>query len=233
VAGTDDPRPATPTPETGMTPMRWRYWNAMDTDGMDAADLAIFHRHYDEVHTAEVLTGNVGFLASRRYELVGQRDDDRAGPRWLAEYVLADADAADRYVARDAGPAEQRLRFAPAPEAWRERRQRRWRIIWRPLAEAGGVPGSERELTILGVEAGDAADAAALASRAAAADGARRATVLELTHDLTRLDPAPPAWLLAVEHDPGAEVERPAGTSWDRTFRAVRDTGSEFPEEDA
>ena len=53
-----------------MSDALYTYWVGMDIPAdTSAADVAAFNDFYSNVHKAEVLAGNPGFLRGRRYEL--------------------------------------------------------------------------------------------------------------------------------------------------------------------
>jgi hypothetical protein len=139
------------------------YWVGIDTPGASDAQLDEFNSFYDDVHLPEVVAGNPGFVRAHRYELA--RPDSRGdlGPRWLAVYEMANADAAAGYLARNDGPPEGRPAYTPLPDAWRAIAKIRWRIIWRQIAEAGGLDEPPYSIFLVGIDPPAGADDAAIA----------------------------------------------------------------------
>jgi hypothetical protein len=164
--------------------------------------LAEFNHFYSTVHVHEVLAAHPGFVSASRYELV---DPDRAGPRWLAVYGMADEAAAVQYLKDNARPWLHRRKYSPWPAA-RKRAKTVWRMLWRQIS-SGESDRRPESILLVGTNA------------ELAAERHPRATHLELYREFAH--PAPGCPRFCVVSDTDAPVGQAPEAVWRLVYRHI------------
>ncbi|WP_131738929.1 hypothetical protein [Actinomadura roseirufa] len=188
--------------------------------GEPVAEIGEFARFYDEVHLAEVVDRNEGFVSAARYELTDPVASDEVPP-WLAVYGIDGEDSARRFLDRLRGPEEARVTYTPGPPAFR-RASAVWRMIWRNTGSTGGpdlVPG---RMAMIGMDPAADATAAEVAEfdefytrthlpEIVAGFGYDRGSRFQLWHEFSHPAPACPRYCAVYEAEDAEPPAPPAG----------------------
>jgi hypothetical protein len=141
----------------------YMYWVGMTVDGAGADEMREFHRHYNVVHSREVLGGNPGFVAVHRYELIEPDPRGIAAPQWLAVYEVADRAAAEAYISRRNGTAPGKPVFTPGPPVWTDKMKIVWRMMWKRMVAEGNTNALPHVVRMIGMDPAPGTDVTGLA----------------------------------------------------------------------